>query len=114
MFGVAVIYTIKDLDNGLEVKSSSGSTYSGKFDGKEYPTSGSNGPATVSLTRIDDHTIRLVQKTKSVTIRTSTLSVAGRTLTETVDIKGPGGAPLQSVMVFDRQQNQRVARHVLQ
>jgi hypothetical protein len=26
MFGVAVIYTIKDLDNGLEVKSSSGST----------------------------------------------------------------------------------------
>jgi hypothetical protein len=57
----------------------------------------------VSLTRIDDHTIRVVQKGKSGAVRTSTLSVAGRTLTETVDIKGPGDAPLQSVMVFDRQ-----------
>ena len=48
-------------------------------------------------------TIRVVLKSKNGAVRTSTMSVAGRTLKETVENQIPGGTPLQSSMVFDRQ-----------
>ena len=102
-FGVPVIYTIKDQDNGLDVKFSNGVTFSCKLDGKECPAITATGSATVTVTKIDDHTIRLALKSKNGTVRNSTFVASGRNLTETTDINGPGGAPLQGIMVFDRQ-----------
>ncbi|HEY1339110.1 MAG TPA: hypothetical protein VGF59_16465 [Bryobacteraceae bacterium] len=59
-----MLYTIRDIDNGLEVKNSTGLTFSAHFDGKEYPAAGAADGTTASLTRIDDRTIRMALNAK--------------------------------------------------
>lgn len=102
--GVPVMYTISDADNGIQLESSVGLAYTAKFDGKPYPTTGVAAGTTVSLEKIDPHTIRQVLKRKDGSVsRVSTLSVSGNTLTEKADSTDPSGVSLKAVNVFDKQ-----------
>jgi hypothetical protein len=102
--GVPVTYTISDVENGIQLKSSFGLTYTAKFDGKPYPTSGVQSPGTVSLEQVDPQTIRTVFKRADGTVnRVSTLSVSGDILTETTELREPNAETIRAVSVFDKQ-----------
>jgi hypothetical protein len=100
--GIPERCTITDVENGIEYKSTLGLTYTARFDGKPYPA-GATGN-TVSLERIDPRTIRAVFKRKDGTVlRTSTMSVSGRELTQAADVVNPNGTSFKSVTVFEKQ-----------
>jgi hypothetical protein len=66
-----------------------GEHYSAKVDGKDYPYHGSYTYDTVSLKRIDDHTIEETAKRGGRIIEVTRLSVSpdGKTLTSVVNNK---------------------------
>jgi hypothetical protein len=104
VYSVPMVYTINDVENGIEFKSSAGLSFTARLDGKPYPTSIKPSGNTVTLKRLDDRTLRAVYKLKDgMVYRTSTLSVAGDTLTESSDVADPNGTPFHSTVVFRKQ-----------
>ena len=69
-----------------------GDSYTAKFDGKDYPYNGDPGTTSVSLRRIDDHTIEQTDKRdgKITSVRRMTVSSDGKTLTLDVEDKQDG------------------------
>jgi hypothetical protein len=71
--------------NGEEITLTqpTGQTYTAKFDGADYPVKGDYGWDTVSLKRIDPHTIEETDKFKGsvIGLATSTVSANGKTMT---------------------------------
>ena len=79
--------------------------YSGKFDGKDYPSVGSPYGDTVSLKRIDANTVEVTNKKDgqaTVTV-TSVISKDGKTRTSTFKGKSPEGHEVNNVAVYEKQ-----------
>jgi hypothetical protein len=78
-------------------------SFTGAFDGKEYPVDNSPG-TTYALTRIDDHIYVIVARRDGV-VTSTTLTVVspdGRTRTSTSSGTAPDGRTLANVAVYDR------------
>jgi hypothetical protein len=77
--------------------------YTAKFDGKDYPITGT-GLDTVSLKRVDSHTIERTGKVRGKVSETCTMKVSPDGKTLTVTIKGSyNGTDYSSVQVLHRQ-----------
>ena len=98
--GVALSYTVVAADGS---KSSGQSNF--KYDGKDYPITGSADYDTLAVTRIDTYTAKSVQKRngKSIGTTTRTVSKDGKVLTLTSKGTSAAGAPFNNVMVFEKQ-----------
>lgn len=80
--------------------------FSGDYDGKDNPITGSSQAGdVVALTRLDANTVRLVHKRDGEVIVTQTevVSSDGKTMTVTTTGTTPWGAPLNGVAVWERQ-----------
>jgi hypothetical protein len=79
-------------------------TVKAKFDGKDYPASGSPFADSVTYQRIDSHTLKGVVKKagKVVTTETATVSADGRTLTGAYTGTDATGKQVDAVAVFER------------
>ena len=80
-------------------------TVKAKFDGKDYPVSGSPFADTVAYQRIDSHTLKgVVKKTgKIVTTETATVSPDGSTLTGAYTGTDAAGRQVDAVAVFEKE-----------
>jgi len=105
--------TYAQTDDGLKLTytgvTADGSTASGestyKYDGKDYPISGSGDYDTLAVKRVNSHTASSVQKKagKQVGTTTRTVSKDGNTLTLTHKGKNAKGEVDDSTMVYDKQ-----------
>jgi len=80
--------------------------FSGDYDGKDNPITGSGqAGGVVALTRLDANTVRLIHKRDGEVIVTQTevVSSDGKTMTATTTGTTPWGAPLNGVAVWERQ-----------
>ena len=80
--------------------------FSGDYDGKDNPITGSSQAGdVVALTRLDANTVRLVHKRdgKVIVTQTEVVSSDGKTMTVTTTGTTPWGAPLNGVAVWERQ-----------
>jgi len=68
--------TYKASDDGLSMTDLMGDSYDAKFDGKDYPFKGDPGTTSVSLRKIDDHTIEETDKRNGKVINVSRMTVA--------------------------------------
>src|SRR5215467_10878657 len=78
--------------------------YDAKFDGKDYPAKVPDGD-TVTLKRVDAHTIQITQKKggqETVTV-VSKVSADGKTRTSTFRGKNTDGKEVHNVVVYERQ-----------
>jgi len=75
-----------------------------KYDGKDYPISGSPDFDALSLKRLDANTTESVQKRmgKAVGHTKRTVSSDGKTLTLTSQITNAKGEKIESTLVYDR------------
>ena len=86
--------------------SKSVSSYSARFDGKDYPAAGSPVYDTIALTRVDANTFdaSLKRTGKIVQNARNAVSADGKTMTVTVTGSDAGtGRAFTTVMVFDKQ-----------
>lgn len=75
--------TYKSDGDGLSMSTPGGESYTAKLDGKSYPVKGAYFYDSVSLKRIDDHTIEETDKRDGKVVQVSTMTVAsdGKTMT---------------------------------
>jgi hypothetical protein len=77
--------------------------YTAKFDGKDYPITGT-GLDTVSLKRLDSHSIERTGKVRGKVTETCTMTVSPDGKTLTMKVKGTyNGTDYSSEQVFHRQ-----------
>jgi hypothetical protein len=78
--------------------------FEAKYDGKDYPITGSSGGDKISLRRIDALTTESTQKRdgKPAIITRRTVSADGKTLTVTAKGTLPDGRALDSILIFER------------
>ena len=78
--------------------------YTAKFDGKDYPVTGSMDYDAVTLKRVDPHSIEFTRKRAGQVVQTGTIVVStdGKTRTVTVDGTNSGGVKVHNVSVYDR------------
>jgi hypothetical protein len=76
-----------------------------KYDGKDYPFTGSPDYDTVSAKRIDSHTVEITQEKAGsvVGMTTRTVSKDGKTLTLVMKSTNAKGEAVSTTLVFDRQ-----------
>jgi hypothetical protein len=76
-----------------------------KYDGKDYPFKGSSDFDSLSLKRVDAHTVKVTQMRggKAVGTTTRTISADGKVLTLATKGKDAKGAEYDDVNVFDKQ-----------
>jgi len=79
--------------------------WTGKMDGKDYPSTGSAMDDTRAYTKIDDHTVHVVLKKGGKEVATAhvVLSNDGKTRTVTASTPGPDGKKVTSTAVYDKQ-----------
>jgi hypothetical protein len=79
------------------------STY--KYDGNDYPVKGSSDFDTLSVKRVDAHTIESSQKKMGKPVGTTrrTVSADGKTLTLASKLTSATGATAATTLVYDRQ-----------
>jgi len=75
--------TYKNDGEGLSMSTPAGESYTAKLDGKDYPVKGAYFYDSVSLQRIDDHTIEETDKRAGKVVQVSRMTVAsdGKTMT---------------------------------
>jgi hypothetical protein len=78
-----LLVTYEQTADGLKMTAPTGEHYEAKFDGKEYPVSGSAAPSRVILKRVNSRIIEKTDKngTKVAAATRMTVSVDGRTIT---------------------------------
>ena len=98
--GIALTFTSVAADGSAM---SGKSTF--KYDGKDYPISGSPDYDTLSAQRVDGNTVKSVQKKAGKVIGSTvrTVSAHGKVLTLASKGKDAKGASFHNVLVFDRQ-----------
>ncbi len=76
-----------------------------KYDGKDYPVTGSAEFDTISAKRVDANTVETTEKRagKEVGWARRAISQDGKTLTLNQRLKRPDGQQLGAMMVYDRQ-----------
>jgi hypothetical protein len=79
--------------------------YSAKYDGKDYPQTGSPAADTVAVRRVDADAIEVTNKKggEMVTMVRSVVSKDGKTRTSTWTGKDAKGVPETWIVVFDKQ-----------
>jgi hypothetical protein len=78
--------------------------FSGDYDGKDNPITGSGQVGNVvALTRLDANTVRLVHKRDGKVILTETAVVSSDGKTMTITNTNAQGNPVEGVAVWDRQ-----------
>jgi hypothetical protein len=100
-------------DGGIKVTSDSTDAdgkaahteYSGKYDGKENPITGSDSTDTVTLNKINATTSERIDKRGGKVVMTYTRKVSddGKTLTVTQKGTDKDGKPVNNTLVFDKQ-----------
>jgi hypothetical protein len=80
-------------------------TWTGKFDGKDYPITGDPAFDTRSYTKVNDRTLRLTQKKGGKVMTTGRIVVSANGKSRTVTITGtdPQGKKVASTAVYDKQ-----------
>jgi len=81
------------------------SEWTGKFDGKDYPSTGNPNEDMRSVKQIDDHTLQVTSKKGGKVVLTAHVVVApdGKSRTVTVDGTNPQGKKYKSTAVYDKQ-----------
>jgi hypothetical protein len=81
------------------------SEWTGKFDGKDYPSTGNPGEDMRSAKQINDHTVHVVSKKDGKVVLTAHVVVAADGKTRTVTTTGTDGKgkKYRSVAVYDKQ-----------
>jgi hypothetical protein len=79
--------------------------WTGKFDGKDYPLTGDPTADTRCYTRVDSHTLKLVNKKGGKTTTSGTLKVSadGKTRTVTTTATDDAGKKTTTVGFYDKQ-----------
>lgn len=79
--------------------------WTGKMDGKDYPSTGSSIDDARAYTKIDDHTLHIVIKKGGKPVGTADVvtSADGKTRTVTVTLVGADGKKSSSTAVYDKQ-----------
>jgi hypothetical protein len=95
---------IEEVDGGLKVNSSAGFQYTAKYDGKDYPMTGSAAANGVALRQIDANTIETIRKKdgKTVTSNITFISKDGKTRSNVFQGKNAKGEPITWIAVFDK------------
>ena len=80
-------------------------SYTAKYDGKEYPVSGSDLYDTITLKRINEHTIdaTLKKSGKVVSSARRTVSKDGKVMTLTIAGTNGKGQKMKNVAVYEKQ-----------
>jgi hypothetical protein len=78
--------------------------YTARYDGKDYPMTGSSGGNRISLRRIDEFTSESTQKRdgKASVVTKRVVSADGKVLTVTANGTSATGGVIDATMVFDR------------
>lgn len=81
------------------------SVWTGKFDGKDYPSSGNPNEDMRSVQQIDDHTLNVTSKKGGKVVLSAHVVVAadGKSRTVTVDGTDAQGKKYKSTAVYDKQ-----------
>lgn len=79
--------------------------WTGKFDGKDYPVTGSPNADMRSYTRVNDHTLIATQKKGAKILETDRTEVSadGKSRTATIESTDAKGNKVTSTRVFDKQ-----------
>ena len=79
--------------------------YTAKYDGKDYPVTGSPNADTVALKRVDSNTIQSIMKKDGQVVMTvtSVVSEDGTTRTSTFKGKNAKGQDVNNILVYDKQ-----------
>ena len=79
--------------------------WTGKFDGKDYPMSGSPTEDTRTYTQVNDHTVSMNMKKAGKITTTGRIVVSpdGKTRTVTLHSTDPSGKKISSTAVYDKQ-----------
>ena len=96
---------IEAVDGGLKVTSSAGFQYTAKYDGQDYPMTGSAAANGVALRQIDANTIETIRKKdgKVVTSNITFISMDGRTRSNVFQGRNAQGEPITWIAVFDKE-----------
>jgi ABC-type transport system substrate-binding protein len=80
-------------------------TYTAKYDGKDYPVSGSDVFDTISIKKINDHTVVSTLKKSGKIVSTSrrVVSKDSKTMTLTLNGTNAKGEKIHNVQVYDKQ-----------
>jgi hypothetical protein len=81
------------------------SEWTGKVDGKEYPSSGNPNEDTRSYTQIDDHTLHFVSKKAGKVVQSGRIAISSDGKVRTVTSSGtdPKGKKFKLTAVYDKQ-----------
>jgi hypothetical protein len=87
-----LLVTYKESDSELNMSNPTGTSWTGRFDGKYYPVRGSYKVHSVSLRKINDRTIKLTFEANGmeVLVNMMTISADGRTMTTVSESKRTG------------------------
>ena len=98
--GIKLTADIQDADG-----SATHTEYTGNYDGKDYPLTGSAAADTVSLKRIDANTTERTDKKGGKVVATFTRKVSsdGKTLTVTHKGTNAQGQPVNNLIVLEKQ-----------
>ena len=79
-------------------------SFTSSFDGKDAPVTGSPDYDSVALTRVDDHTVKLVRKLAGKVVQTGTMVLSNGGKTRTVDVTGVNakGQKIHTIGVYDK------------
>jgi hypothetical protein len=97
---------LKVVSNGLNAEGKpTHFEYSVKYDGKDYPVTGSPAVDAVAVKKINDSTIETIRKKNGVVVTTNTsvISKDGKTRTNTFHGKNANGEPRTWTAIFDKQ-----------
>jgi hypothetical protein len=80
-------------------------SWTGKFDGKDYPLTGDPTADTRTYTQVNDHTLRLSNKMGGKVVTSGTITVAADGKTRTLKVSGTDkdGKKVSSTAVYDKQ-----------
>ena len=81
------------------------SEWTGKFDGKDYPSTGNPNEDTRSVKQVDDRTLNVTSKKGGKVVLTAhvVLSADGKSRTVTTHVTDAKGKKITSVAVYDKQ-----------
>jgi hypothetical protein len=99
------LVTIEEVEGGLKVVSSGGFQYTAKYDGKDYPMTGSAAADGVMLRRFDPNTIETTRKKGGTVVTTNITFISGdgKTRGNVFQGKNAQGQPITWIAVFDKQ-----------
>ena len=80
-------------------------TYTAKYDGKDYPVSATDLYDTISIKRINDHTVESTLKKSGKVVRKArrVVSKDGRTMTLTINGTNAQGEKMLALAVYEKQ-----------